>query len=70
MKKIHAIYENGVFRPTDPIELPENCEVEFEHHAFDESSFRRNIDEGLAQLDAGDGIEHKDAKQRLGKWSC
>ena len=33
MKKVHAIYENGIFRPTDPIdpiELPEHCEVEFE----------------------------------------
>lgn len=27
MKAIHAIYENGVFRPTDPVELPENCRV-------------------------------------------
>ena len=34
----------------------------------DKLYFRRNIDEGLAQLDAGDGIEHEDAKQRLGKW--
>ncbi len=30
MKTIHAVYENGVFRPTAPIELPERCEVEFE----------------------------------------
>lgn len=27
---IHAIYENGVFRPTEPVDLPERCEVEFE----------------------------------------
>ncbi|MGO8746443.1 MAG: antitoxin AF2212-like protein [Thermoguttaceae bacterium] len=25
---VHAIYENGVLRPTQPIELPERCEVE------------------------------------------
>jgi predicted DNA-binding antitoxin AbrB/MazE fold protein len=24
---IHAVYENGVFRPTEPVDLPENCEV-------------------------------------------
>lgn len=30
MKKVHAIYENGVFRPVGPVELPEHCEVEFE----------------------------------------
>lgn len=27
---IHAIYENGVFRPIDPVELPDRCEVEVE----------------------------------------
>jgi len=25
---IHALYENGVFRPTEPVELPESCTVE------------------------------------------
>lgn len=27
MKPIHAIYENGVFRPTGPVDLPEGTEV-------------------------------------------
>jgi predicted DNA-binding antitoxin AbrB/MazE fold protein len=30
MKTIHAVYTGGVFRPTQTVELPENCEVEFE----------------------------------------
>ena len=30
MKTIHAVFENGVFRPTQPVELPEHCQVEFE----------------------------------------
>ena len=30
MKVIHAVYENGVFRPTEPVDLPERCRVEFE----------------------------------------
>lgn len=30
MKTIQAIFENGVFRPTEPVELPEHCAVEFE----------------------------------------
>lgn len=30
MNTIHAVYENGVFRPTGQVELPEKCEVEFE----------------------------------------
>ncbi len=28
MKPIRAIYENGVFRPLDPVDLPEGCHVE------------------------------------------
>lgn len=27
MKTIAAIYENGVFRPTEPVDLPEGAEV-------------------------------------------
>jgi predicted DNA-binding antitoxin AbrB/MazE fold protein len=30
MKTIHAIYESGVFRPVEKVELPERTEVEFE----------------------------------------
>ncbi len=30
MGTIHAIYEGGVFKPKEPISLPESCEVEFE----------------------------------------
>lgn len=30
MNTIHAIFENGAFHPTEPVELPESCEVEFE----------------------------------------
>lgn len=25
---IHAVYENGVFRPTVKVDLPDSCEVE------------------------------------------
>ncbi|HEY0454991.1 MAG TPA: antitoxin family protein [Verrucomicrobiae bacterium] len=30
MKTVHAVYENGVFRPLDAVEIPERTEVEFE----------------------------------------
>jgi predicted DNA-binding antitoxin AbrB/MazE fold protein len=30
MKTIHAVYEQGVFRPHESVELPERTEVEFE----------------------------------------
>jgi predicted DNA-binding antitoxin AbrB/MazE fold protein len=30
MKAIRAVYENGVFRPTEPVDLPEGSEVRIE----------------------------------------
>jgi predicted DNA-binding antitoxin AbrB/MazE fold protein len=30
MPTVHAIFENGVFRPVQPVVLPEHAEVEFE----------------------------------------
>ena len=30
MKTVHAVYEHGVFRPLQDVELPEHTEVEFE----------------------------------------
>lgn len=30
MSTIHAIFEDGVFRPSEPVGLPEGSEVEFE----------------------------------------
>jgi len=32
MKTVHAIYENGVFRPLGDVELPDQIEVEFVPH--------------------------------------
>ncbi|MFM7149842.1 MAG: antitoxin family protein [Gemmataceae bacterium] len=29
-KTIHAVFENGIFRPVEPVDLPEKVEVEFE----------------------------------------
>jgi predicted transcriptional regulator len=30
--------------------------------------FRQKVDEGLRQLDAGQGIDHDEAKKRLAPW--
>lgn len=30
MKPVHAVYEKGVFRPTEPVDLPEQSQVVFE----------------------------------------
>lgn len=45
--------------------LPDDASVE---DIMAELYFRQKVDEGLRQLDAGEGVEHDEAKQRLGKW--
>ncbi len=30
VKTVHAVFESGVFRPLEGVDLPERCEVEFE----------------------------------------
>ena len=37
---IHAVYEGGVFKPTEPVDLPEHCPVKVEP-ALDESEADR-----------------------------
>ena len=45
--------------------LPEEASVA---DIMAELYFHRKVEEGLKQLDAGQGIDHETAKQRLGKW--
>ncbi len=45
--------------------LPDDASVE---DIMAELFFRQKVDEGLRQLDAGEGIDHEEAKRRLGKW--
>jgi predicted DNA-binding antitoxin AbrB/MazE fold protein len=59
MKIIHAIYEDGVFRPTEPVDLPDGCMVTVEPQpagkAPELSSGQRRIHELLSQAtDTGD----------------
>ena len=42
MKTVHAVYEGGVFRPTEQVDLPERCEVEFEPRVLDEPAQHGN----------------------------
>jgi predicted DNA-binding antitoxin AbrB/MazE fold protein len=44
---IHAVYENGVFRPTDPVTLPENCPVALVVH---QESAAKSQSDGTAPL--------------------
>jgi len=49
MSTIHAIFENGVFKPTEPVELPDHCEVEFEPR-ITVASLRKSKEKETAQL--------------------
>jgi predicted transcriptional regulator len=45
--------------------LPDDVSVD---DIMSELYFRQKVDEGLRQLDAGEGLEHEEAVRRLGKW--
>ncbi len=49
---VHAIYENGVFRPVEPVDLPDKTPVEFEPRVLTEPSQAPQpaMSEGLAQV--------------------
>jgi len=47
---IRAVYENGVFRPTVPVELPEHSEVEFEPRLVAQDGRQPKLDEVYAVM--------------------
>lgn len=47
---IHAIYRKGVFEPTTPVELPEECEVEFEPVLVQTATLKPTLDDVYAIL--------------------
>ncbi len=52
---IHATFESGVFRPVEPIDLPERCEVAFEPRWMEadvaaQIAEMRKTDPGLAAV--------------------
>jgi predicted DNA-binding antitoxin AbrB/MazE fold protein len=42
---IQAIYENGIFRPTEKVDLPDHCRVEVEIRQLKEVSKVPSLDE-------------------------
>jgi predicted DNA-binding antitoxin AbrB/MazE fold protein len=47
---IHAIFENGVFRPVEPVTLPECTSVEIEVRTSDKPQAPLPMSEGLAKV--------------------
>ena len=58
MQPIHATFQQGVFRPVNPVELPEGCEVELQivnqreriQQAEATHSARKSIEEEIDEL--------------------
>jgi predicted DNA-binding antitoxin AbrB/MazE fold protein len=57
MKAIPAVFERGVFRPTVPVTLPENCQVELELRVQSDSEKRCGPREKTEQASAKLPIE-------------
>ena len=49
---IHAVYENGLFRPTEKVDLPDRCEVEVEIRQVhpEQPTTPAPLSEGLAKI--------------------
>ena len=50
MKTVRAIYEDGIFRPTEPVELPAACEVEFEPRIVGEEATRKQAMDDVRRI--------------------
>jgi predicted DNA-binding antitoxin AbrB/MazE fold protein len=53
MKTIHAIYENGVFRPVEPVDLPDHTAVEVQLRVLTQvpaDQTPQGMSEGLAKI--------------------
>ncbi|MEW6261837.1 MAG: antitoxin family protein [Thermodesulfobacteriota bacterium] len=50
MKTIQAVYENGVFRPLEPVNLPEHAKVEFEPRLSGRNAVREEAKDRIYKL--------------------
>ena len=50
MKTVHVVFENGVFRPKEQVELPDKSEVEFEPRVIEPAKRSASLDEIYAIL--------------------
>lgn len=64
MKTVHAIYENGVFRPEKPVELPEHCRVAFEPRMLADGAEKPPLDDVYAVLNKRFASGESDVAER------
>jgi predicted DNA-binding antitoxin AbrB/MazE fold protein len=64
MSNIHAIYENGIFRPVGQVNLPDPCEVEFEPRVVSREAAHSGLDEVYDVLNERYASGERDAAAR------
>lgn len=65
MAIIRAIYENGVFKPTGPVSLPDGCEVVFEPQAVEEPTALERAIAWAESLKSRTDEEIEEARRRI-----
>lgn len=63
MSMIRAVFENGVFRPTQPVQIPEHAQVEFEPRIVPDAD-RPALDEVYAVLSKRHESGDRDVAER------
>jgi predicted DNA-binding antitoxin AbrB/MazE fold protein len=64
MQTVHAIFENGVYRPTEPVDLPDKAKVEFEPRVVAEEQKEAAVDEVYRILSQRFDSGHHDTAAR------
>jgi predicted DNA-binding antitoxin AbrB/MazE fold protein len=65
MGMVHAVFEDGVFRPTEPVDLPERCQVIFEPKVVGEPEpIREGLDRVYEILSRRYSSGHTDTAER------
>jgi predicted DNA-binding antitoxin AbrB/MazE fold protein len=64
METFHAIFENGVFRPTVPVSFPDHCEVELRGRIVNGKTVDDDMDEIYEILDRRYTSGHTDTAAR------
>ena len=50
MSMIHAIFENGVFKPTEPVDLPDKTQVRFEVEVLKKEAQQADAMRGIHEV--------------------
>ena len=64
MSTIRAVYENGIFRPMEPVDLPEQSVVEFEPRPVEDERKSKALDDIHEVLPRRHHSGHHDLAER------